>query len=332
MSDLNRRLIFSLICIVIIAGEINSQTLPPMNIEAGSYMKDIGESFFTNTNVSYKAGYLEEAEELYSNRSIYQKISAGKSFSKLFRLDISSHIEYSKREQVDVPDRERWFDNAKLVASFDPNDFNHIETFGSASISDTTVTSYGGKYRAIVEFGDFILENTLEGGYDYFYYWNMVGQDYISETADLSYWEMKLGLSYFYGNVRNNYIEGYDIKGRNPNEMLNAGLSIDVLHNPRVNVGIYYQMRNFKYYSPLYYSPQDRRIYGTGAYFFDTYGRFYTYLGAGAKLDNNDTFVWLADAEFGYENNGFSASLGAGRYDDPYYSNVSLFVNLTKTF
>ena len=332
MMNFIRQLIFSIFFFVIITGTIFAQTLSLKNFESGNHMKGIGESFFDNTNVSYKAGYLEETEELYSNTSIYQKISAGKSFSYLFRLDVLNQIEYSRRVQVDVPDRERWFDNTKLVASFDPNDFNHIEAFGSASISDTTITSYGGKYRAIVEFGDFILENTLEGGYDYFYYWNMVGQDYISETVDLSYWEMSLGLSYFYGNVRDNYIEGYDIKGRNPNDMFNAGLSMDVLHNPRVNVGVYYQMRNYEHYSPLYYSPQERRIYGTGAFLFETYGRFYTYLGAGAKLDNNETFVWSADAEFGYEYNGFSASVGAGKYDDPFYSNVNVFLNLTKKF
>ncbi|MBK9227759.1 MAG: hypothetical protein IPL67_12095 [Ignavibacteria bacterium] len=66
--------------------------------------------------------------------------------------------------------------------------------------------------------------------------------------------------------------------------------------------------------------------------FFETYGRFYTYLGAGAKMDDNQTFVWSADAEVGYEYNGFSASVGAGKYDDPFYSNVNVFLNLTKTF
>lgn len=325
-------LILLLMFIVLFTEKSNSQLSMERNFTNQHSKEDIGESFFAHTDVGYKAGFLKETEELYSNSNIYQTIRAGKNFSDIFRLDFYSQLEYSKRVQVDVPDRERWFDNEKLVAKLDPNPYNHIEAFGSASISDTTVTSYGGKYRAILELGGFEFKNTLEGGYDYFYYWNMVGQDYISESVDLKYLGLNLGISYFYANVRDNYIDGYDMKGRNPNDMFNVGLSYDILVKPKVNVGVYYQMRNYEYYSPLYYSPQDRKISGIGSYYFDTFGKFFAYFGAGAKQDNNKTFVWNLDAEGGYENNGFSASVGIGKYDDPYYENFNVFMNLTKSF
>ena len=312
--------------------QLNAQSPVKFNPGISSDIEMKSESFFDKSNLSYKIGFLRETEELYSNSNIYQTINWGKNFTETFRLDLYSQIEYSKRVEVDIPDRERWFDNFKVVARLDPNEFNHLDAFGSASISDTTITSYGGLYRATVEFGDVLFKNTITGGYDYFYYWNMVGQDYVSESVDLSYSGINLALSYFYGNVRENYIDGYDMKGRNPNDMVNFGLSYDVLKSPKVNVGVYYQMRNYEFYSPLYYSPQDRKISGIGSYYFDTFGNFYAYVGAGAKLDNNDTFVWSIDAEGGYEYGGFSASAGVGRYDDPFYENVNVFLNLTKKF
>ncbi len=327
-----RALIFSFAIVFLLTETTKAQSSVKFNLGLLPELGNKSESFFGNSNLSYKIGFLRETEELYSNSNIYQTIGWGKNFTDIFRFDFYSQIEYSERVEVDVPDRERWFDNFKVVARLDPNDYNHLDAFGSASISDTTITSYGGLYRATVELGDVLIKNTITGGYDYFYYWNMVGQDYVSESVDLSYSGFNLALSYFYGNVRENYIDGYDIKGRNPNNMVNFGLSYDVLNSPKVNVGVYYQMRNYDFYSPLYYSPQDRKISGIGSYFFDTFGKFYTYFGAGAKLDNNDTFVWSLDAEGGYEYDGFSASAGIGKYDDPYYENLNVFLNFTKKF
>jgi hypothetical protein len=183
-----------------------------------------------------------------------------------------------------------------------------------------------------VVFGDLVLDNEIEGGYDYFYFWNLVGQDYFSESINLAYTALNVAVSYFYGNVRDNYIEGYDVKGRNPNNMFNFGLSYDLFQNPKVNVGMYYQYRDYEHYSPLYYSPQDRKMAGFGGYFFDTFGKFYTYFGAGIKEDNNSTLIWNLDAEIGYEDNGLSVSAGFGRYYDPYYRNTNLFLNIVKYF
>lgn len=326
------RILFTALFAVILSNSIYAQMIKSGNLINLLKEQDDGSSFFDNSDLNYKAGYLNESEELYGNSSIYQNIRFGKQFTDMFRLDIYSLIEYSKREQVGVPDRERWYDNASLVAKFDFDEKYRVEAFGSASISDTTFTSYGGRYRTRLEFGEFSFVNLIEGGYNYFYYWNQVGQDYLSESLDLFYSSLNLSLSYFYANVRENYIEGYDLKGRNPNTMFNAGLSYDVMNSPKINVGMYYQYRDYEHYSPLYFSPQDRNMSGFGAYFFDTYGKFYTYAGGAVKQDNRATFIWSFDAETGYENNGFSVSAGFGRYFDPYYRNTNLFLNIVKNF
>lgn len=290
------------------------------------------ESFIEGANVSYMAGYLEEDEEAYGNSTIFQKLSFGKGFSDLFRADLNIRLDYSRREQTGEPVRERWFDNTKLSLSYDPTKVHHFTAFAGASISDTTFTGYGGTYRAVFEVEGVVVENTLEGGYDYFYYWNQVGQDFISETIELKYTGLNLTASYFYASVRENYVDGYDIQARNPNDMFNLGLSYDIMQSPKLNAGLYYQTRNYEYYSPLYYSPQDRWLTGFGAYYFDTFGKFFLYAGAGIKRDNNKTVVWSADGEFGYENDGFSLSAGGGEYDDPYYRSMTLYLNLTKKF
>lgn len=289
-------------------------------------------SFWDETDLSFKTGYLNETEELYGNSSIYENFRIGKNFSDQFRLDLYNQVEYSKREETGQPDRERWYDNTGIVAKYDFSDMYRLEAFGSASISDETFTSYGGRYRTLIESGEFSVLNILEGGYNYFYYWNMVGQDYLSESIEFRYASLDLSLSYLYADVRNNYIEGYDIKGRNPNRMFNLGISYDFLVKPKINIGMYYQFRDYEHYSPLYYSPQNRDITGFGAYAFDTFGKFYAYFGGGIKQDQNAVFVWSVDAEAGFEDNGFSVSGIFGRYYDPFYRNTNFSVNLTKSF
>ncbi len=320
------RSLAAIFAVLIFSNNLQSQT------HFSASHPEIGESPNPEIDAYYNMGFLEEAEQLYSNTSLYQDIRLSNQLSDKVRLNLSSHIEYSKRVQVDTPDQERWFDNAHMKTSFDLGNAGLISAFAGYSISDETFTAYGGSYRFRYDNEHFSITNTADAGYDYFYFWNRVGQDFASETLELKSYGMNLSASYFYGNVRNNYIEGYDEKGRNPNDMLNLGIGYDFFRKPKVNVGIFYQLRNYEHYSPLYYSPQDRSITGLGGYFFDTFGDFYFYGGAGIKEDNNSVFVWNLDAETGYDSEFFSISAGFGRYYDPYYRTVKIFINVTTKF
>lgn len=282
--------------------------------------------------VSATAGYLKEIEEDYNTASIYQKYKINKEFSEKINLGLIENIEYSKRQQIGIPDTNRWYDNTTLNLNYSFNPFNVVSLFGGISFSDTTFTTYGLSYRAIYEKDNFSVSNSLTGSYDYFYFWNQISQNYISDNVNLAYNELEFSAEFFEGVVEYNYIEDYTALAKNPNTMLNFQVQYRIFESPVVNAGVLYNFRNFKYHSPLYYSPQDRSLYGGFVNFYDTFGNLYLYLNGGARVDNNSVFIWDMDSELGYFKGDFSASLGVGRYNDPYYTNYNTFINFSQGF
>ncbi|MEO8209724.1 MAG: hypothetical protein ABI840_04120, partial [bacterium] len=283
-------------------------------------------------DVSYKAGYLREIEELYSTNSFYQNLSVNKRFSDLLELGITTGVEYAKRKEVEIPDVNRWYDNSLLKAELNFNPFNTVNLFAAVSFSDTTFTSYGFSYNSNIELNEFQINNYLTLSYDYFYYWNQVGQNFVSDNVELNYNNLKISTGYFFGVVDFNFVDGYDEKARNPNSSFNFQVLYKFLSKPVMNIGFNFSTKNYKYYSPLYYSPQDRNITGISSSFFNTFNNFYLYFGSGARIDNNSIFIWDIDGEAGYDTGNFSLSAGLSRYNDPYYTSYNTFLNLTKSF
>lgn len=294
----------------------------------GSYSSENEKTF----DVNYKAGYLREIEELYSTNSIYQTLKVKKKFSTVFTLNAQTHIEYAKREEVDEPEARRWFDNSSLKADISFNDFNTLSIFGGGSFSDTTITLYGTSLQSRILIGESEVINSLVLSYDYFYYWNRVAQNYVSENVQLKYNDFNISAGYFFGVVDFNYVDDYEAKAKNPNSLFSLDIQYRLLQHPVVNLGFGFNTRDFKYQSPLYYSPQDRKISGIYSSIYDAFNEFYFYMGSGARVDNNSTFIWDIDLEAGYDANTFSASVGISRYNDPYYTSYNTFLNLTKSF
>lgn len=283
-------------------------------------------------DAGYKAGYLREIEELYSTNSFYQNLNISKRFNQYFRAAINAGLEYSKRQEVEVSDVNRWYDNTGFNSEIDFNQYNSVLLFVSGSISDTTLTSYGFTYNAVIQPDEFQVNNTLTASYDYFYYWNQVAQNFVSDNIELSYRDFSFDASYFFGVVDFNYVDGYEEKARNPNTSLNLQLTYNFWDKPSMNVGMNFNTRNFKYYSPLYFSPQDRMIGGISYSLFNSFDKVYVYFGSGASMDNNDLFIWSIDGEVGYDSGDFSLSGGISRYNDPYYTSYNTFLNISKSF
>lgn len=288
--------------------------------------------FFDLLEVNYKAGYLREIEELYSTNSFYQTLKVNKNFSEMFNLGFFTGIEYATRKEVELPDQTRWFDNTGLRANLNFNNFNTLSLFISGSISDTTLTTYGASLNSRIEADEVFINNFLTLSYDYFYYWNQVGQNFASDNVKITYRKFNLSAGYFFGLVDFNYVDGYDEKARNPNSSFSCDLNYAILKKPAVNFGVQFSTRNYKYYSPLYYSPQDRNIKGVSASLYDHFGKYYIYFGSGTSVDNNDTFIWNVDGEAGYDTGNFSVSAGISRYNDPYYTSYNTFLNIFKSF
>lgn len=283
-------------------------------------------------NVSYKAGYLREIEEFYSLNSFYQNLKLIKRFSEKFQLTLIPALEYSQRQEDGLPDLYKWYDNTGLNAEIDFNEFNALSVFAAGSISDSTWTAYGASLKSTVGLEDLLINNYFIASYEYFYYWNQVAQNFVNDNLKITYSNFSISAGYFYGVVENNYVDGYDTKATNPNTSFSFEAGYKLSKEPAVNVGLQFNTRDFEYYSPLYYSPQDRKLYGINAGFFNMFTNYYIYFGSGVKLDNSDNFIWAVDFEGGYDSGNFSISAGLSRYNDPFYTNYNTFLNITKGF
>jgi len=303
-----------------------------MNSGSVFKMKNKAAGFFDGFNINVTGGYLEEIEETYNTGSIYQNYRLNKQISNKLKLGITTRVEYARRDEQGRPIVKKWFDNSVLKGEYSFNPFNTVSIFCGGSISDTTFTAYGTSYMAKVETDEIEIKNSLTLSYDYFYYWNKVSQNFIDENLEFKYNDFKISAGYFFGIVDYNFIENYEAKARNPNSIINFEMQYRIFSKPSLNVGFYFNYRDFKYHSPLYFSPGKRSLSGIFTNFFDMFGRVFLYFGGGMRVDNENVFIWDVDSEVGYDNEGFSVSVGLSRYNDPFYTNYNTFLNLTKSF
>ncbi len=312
-------------------GNFLSDKVTGSGLSEGS-VRQISEDPEKELSVTLTTGYLKEIEENFTTATVYQNIKLSEKFSDKFSLSLNSRIEYAERISNKEGNNKKWFDNTYIKPEYSFNKHNVLSLFAGASISDSVITSYGFSYKATLENENYEIRNYLTMSYDYFYYWNQIGQNYVNDNIEFRYRDFKVLTGFYYGVVDFNYIENYDYKAKNPNSLFSFEIHYKLLNEPAVNAGFAFSARDFKYHSPLYYSPDDRKLTGVFANLYENADKFYFYLNGGARVDNENIFIWDTDAEIGYENKGFSASIGFGRYDDPYYTNYNAFLNLSKIF
>ena len=289
-----------------------------------------------NTLVTFR--YLNETELGFITDSYIQRYFISKRLSDWFVLKLSSQIDYAIRNDDDKGQgkgkdgNSRWFDNTGLHSEFIINPLNRIHLYLSGSINDTTLTAYGTTIQSGINIESFKIRNYLIVGYDYFYYWNRVDQNFVQNSLLLNYDLVSLSLYYKYGVIKENYIEGYDRKDENPSNITNTELIFRILSSPVIKLGLNYKTVDFKYYSPLYYSPQERDLKGLTASYFDSFGNFYLYLGGAYRIDNNSVESWNYDLEAGYEFDVLTISLGLSKFYDPYYRSFNAFINVSMGF
>ena len=289
-----------------------------------------------NTLVTFR--YLNETELGFITDSYVQRYFFSKRLSDWFVLKLSSQIDYAIRNDEDKGQgkgkdgNSRWFDNTGLRSEFIINPLNRIHLYLSGSINDTTLTAYGTTIQSGIDLESFKIRNYLTLGYDYFYYWNQVDQNFIQNSLLLNYDFVSLSLFYKYGVVKNNYVEGYDRKDINPSNITNTELIFRILKSPVIKLGLNYKTIDYKYNSPLYYSPQGRDLKGVSASYFDSFGDFYLYLGGAYRFDNNSVESWNYDFETGYEFDALTLSVGVSKFFDPYYRSLNAFLNVGISF
>ncbi len=296
--------------------------------------------------------YLQEKEEAYQIDALIQRYSVQKRVGDNFQLSMNFLLDYSNRDfQNNLADTTRWFDNTWVKATWISQ--NHqLSAYAGASSSDEQLTTYGMSWKSNTKIGDLSIENTLDGGYNYFYYWNQVGRQSLSNDLQLEYRSITLNISAETGTVDEKPVRKYPSEAlrqdNNAYISYSGRLSWQMMDVPKVKLGVSHSYYDYEYISAEYYTPNDRYLTGPFASFYKAFDKFYLYgmytynigiekyyylsNGGAEQTGTIDADNWNASMELGYNWDDFSLSANAGRFYNPYYQNFMAFVSLTRTF
>jgi tetratricopeptide (TPR) repeat protein len=287
----------------------------------------IFQSMFINESEPINAGSDMKA---YNINAFVNRISIQKRVHDNIFLSIGTLIDRSHREYAWSDTEKRWYDHTHIRSMFIFGS-TKLSLYGSISKAENLLSSYGFSMHNTKKIKHFQLSNTLQGGYDYYYYWNEVGHDYITDHAKIQFKNFTLEGVVRYANVREMYLLDIDTIGRNKNLLYTISANYKFFSNPMFTVGIFHQYRDYAHRSPLYWSPQDRKLNGINASATWKYkDKLYTSIYGNTGKDNYDITHWEASFELGYIMKNSSISIGAYRFYNPWYESFNTQLSITK--
>ena len=298
--------------------------LEPGNKEIKKYHDQIKNEMAFVLSADLK--YVTEQEESYKIDAIIQKYGLQKRINNYLDLSLYTLWDYSSRNNFRWDDVYRWYDNTWLKATFIlPS--HRISIFGGASGNDSRITSYGISWASAWHIKNVKFRNYLTAAYDYYYYWNQVGQDYYQNTLKINYKRLNFSGTYRYAVVRNNFIfndNGEEILKNNVNTRYHLELKYDFLKNPKISLGANVFNMDYQYKAPLYYSPQNRTILGGVLSIYYKYKKFYTYGEYNYGYDLDNVPQMSGSAEAGFDLGKSSYSLNGGFFNNKFYQSTNL--------
>jgi tetratricopeptide (TPR) repeat protein len=301
--------------------------------------------------LTVKISPLQEKEENYEINALVSTIKLEKRLNDSFHIDGNFLLDYSNRVFTDnIGDTSRWFNNFWLKGSW-IKEHHKVSIFGGYSASDNKVSTYGLNWSLNYLVSKISLKNSITAGYDYFYYWNKVGAKSITDELQLGYKPFGFSARYVYGNVdpvmviENLYDTSYIL---NPYHAIGLSLTYKIVSKPEIKVGLNYSYLDYKYKSPLYYSPFGRNLTGGSLSAYYPFNNFYAYGSFSYNIGSEFNYVeansgklqkekinvnnWSTNIELGYNYYPFSFSIGGSNFYNPYYQNLTGFVAVKVLF
>ncbi|NPA42984.1 MAG: tetratricopeptide repeat protein [Chlorobi bacterium] len=305
-----------------------------------------------------------EGEENYEILALSHVSTLSQRVTDNWSVAAMHHLDYSRRDfyNPDMSDTLRWYHSAGLKSSVYLTD-HRFDIYGSYSATDEKFSSYGLGWQWDFSAGRFRFRQSVDAGYEYFYYWNRVGHHRLEERfrADYKAWRAELELqggvvdkAFILDVPADRYEEDY-----NPFFGGGVTLSYRLLRKPELRVGAGYSYLTYTYKSNRYYSPLGRRLLGPEVSVYAPLGSFYVYAYTGTRWGSE--YYWerikaggpgpgpggnkevlrkvyvpvyslSADVEAGYSRKAWEAYLTWGAFVTPFYRNMHTSVGVKYYF
>ena len=319
--------------------------LDSFSVEINNEYKQIKQE--TKFRISAGLKIQNENEENYQINAFIQQYGIAKRVTDHIDVSTSFLLDRSNRDfkNSDEGDTIRTFDNTLFRIGWITAK-HKIYAFAGYSSSDKKLTAYGLNWRWIKPAGKITIKNSINAGYDYFYYWNKIGHKTASENFKIQYNKFTVDLNAGYGIIDSAFVE--DVANDkyytavNPHYEYGISFSYKLFSLPVVKIAGNYSFSDYKFKSRYYYSPQGRKLVGPSVFVYYPYGNFYFYGGFSInfgteyyyELENEELkkyYInannWSSDLEIGYNFKSLSTSFSASRFYNDYYSNYSLLLN-----
>lgn len=300
-----------------------------------------------NYALSINIGPVREKEENYEINAMISKVGFEKRIDDHFHIQVNFLLDYSNRDYTNNSgDTARWYNSSWVKGSW-ISAHHTISAFGGYSNTDNKVSAYGLNWKLNYNAGRVSIKNSINAGYDYFYYWNKVGGKSVTDEVQLSFGILGLNARYTFGMVDPVFVIDYisdDTSGirQNPYQAYGLSLTSKILKNPEIKVGINHTFLDYKYKSPLYYSPYGRKLTGASASIYYDFFKFYLYGSFSYNIGTEYNYEevnpdelqkvkknvnnWSSNIELGYNYYPLSFSIGGSNFYNPYYQNITGFI------
>lgn len=290
--------------------------------------------------LSFKSGPVKEIEENYEIDALISKVRIEKRIGDHFQIEANFLLDYSNRDFIDDSgDTARWYNSSWIKASR-ISKHHTISVFGGYSNTDNKISTYGLEWKLNYSAGRFTIKNSINAGYDYFYYWNEVGGKSIADEAQLTFGIFGLNARYTYGRIDPVivFITGESLAPhQNPYQAYGVSLSCKILKRPDIRISLNHSYLNYEYKSPKYYSPLDRTLTGASTSIYYSFLKLYFYGSFAYNIGTEynigelknvkmDVDNWSSNLELGYNHYPFSFSIGGSNFYNPYYQNITGFI------
>ena len=296
--------------------------------------------------------YVSENEESYNVDALSNRISVEKRLTNLLAMDFSLTGDRAGRIYY-IPgatNELRHYADAKLTLHFIfPN--HRISLYGGYAPTDERPSAYGVRWKGNFHVKQISFEVMTDAGYEYFYYWNYMGQKRLNQSVKTKYNRWEWTVEARAGIVDTAFV--VDVPGdryetdENPFHGFGTGISYRLLNKPLLKAGVSYDYLTYSYKSPRYYSPLGRQTGGADVSIYYPAGKFYLY--SSVRVHAGREYYWestpLEDGtnalnkiyipshygsfnlELGYRYGNWEWALTGSSFKTPYYTNITAGVS-----
>lgn len=303
--------------------------LDPENKEIVNEFRKVKDSIKWNLSATFS--FQKEIEDTYEIKSYNQKYLGKKRFSDKLFFTATSFWQYADKNESGLITK-RYYDSSYLKTDWEVYDGIKVNFSIGGSLTDSTLTVLDGGLFLSHNFNFVKVNNNLNFGNEYFYYWEKVRRNYIKEKFILNFEKVDFQTDYQIGKIEKNYI--LDKSEISENTFLDYNFSLKYRFGKiaKLSAGAVYRYIDYAYYSSLYYSPIDRKIYGLTGSLYYPFKKTYLYFDCSVNQDNSNIWETNYDTEIGFSIKKISISFSYSEFKNKYYQNNNLSLTIGGDF